>query len=145
MSYPEPKDPQTGKARKHQEAASKNKGNDISNAEVKPSVVHLDPGNYDGDTLRSIWNPILERRGWEITDINDGDFDEMIITLESQEASDSMTSEDLEYNDELIKELEDTEAFQGISININDTAYISLECELYPENEWFKSMSLQCR
>ena len=144
MSYPEPKVPITGKARKHQRAA-KGVMYNISNSEVKPSVVHLDPGNYDRDALKSIWNPILERRGWELTDINDGDFDEIIITLESQEASDSMTSEDLEYNDELIKELEDTEAFQGISININDTAYISLECELYPENEWFKSMSLQCR
>ena len=135
MSFPESPDPLTGKARLHQENASKSKGNNISNAEVKQSVTHLDPGNYDRDALKSIWNPILERRGWEITDINDGDFDEIIITLESQEASDSMTAEDLEYNAEFVKELEDTEAFQRVSININDTAYISLECELYPEEE----------
>ena len=134
MVYHEAPDPVTGKAPEHVRNARKIKGNGFSNAEVKPSVVHLDPGNYDRDALKSIWNPILERRGWEITDINDGDFDEMIITLESQEASDSMTSEDLEYNDGLIKELEDTEAFQRVSININDTAYISLECELYPED-----------
>lgn len=133
MSYPEPKDPETGKSRLHQEAATKGKVSDLSNAEVKPSVVHLDPGNYDGDILKNIWNPILERRGWEITDINDGDFDEIIITLESQEASDSMSIEDLEYNTEFIKELEDTEVFQEVFININDTAYISLECTLYPE------------
>jgi len=132
MSFPEPQDIRTGKAPEHSRNAKKS-GNDLSNTEVKPSLTHLDPGNYDRDTLKSIWNPILERRGWEITDINDRDLNEIIITLESQEASDLMTPEDMEYNAEFIKELEDTEAFQEVFININDTAYISLECTLYPE------------
>ena len=135
MTYHEIQNPETGKARKHQEAATKRKGKSISNAEVKPNLTRLDPGNYDRDTLKNIWNPILERRGWEITDITDDDFDEIIITMESQEASDSMSSEDLEYNAEFIKELEDTDVFREVFININDTAYISLECKLYPENE----------
>lgn len=133
MSYPEAKDPHTEKTRLHQDAALKSKGKNISNAEVKPSLTHLDPGNYNRDTLKSIWNPILERRGWEITDITDDDYNEIVITLESQEASGTMTAEDLEYNAEFVKELEDTEAFQEILINISDAAYISLVCELYPE------------
>ena len=39
MGYPEPKDPETGKARKHQEAAKKK--TKISNAEIKPAPVSL--------------------------------------------------------------------------------------------------------
>ena len=41
MGYHEPKDPTTGKARKHQEAATKRKGKSISNAEIKPAPVYL--------------------------------------------------------------------------------------------------------
>ena len=37
MSYHEPPDPITGKARLHQEAALKGKSNDLSNAEIKPN------------------------------------------------------------------------------------------------------------
>ena len=80
-----------------------------------------------------MWNPILEEHGWEITDINDGDYNEMIITLESQDASGSATTEDIEYNTDLIKELKGTGAFQEVLININDMAYISLHCILHPE------------
>ncbi|MCK5015225.1 MAG: hypothetical protein KAS66_15550 [Candidatus Omnitrophica bacterium] len=39
MSFPEPRDPETGKARKHQEAAKKK--TKISNAEIKPAPVSL--------------------------------------------------------------------------------------------------------
>ena len=37
MPYHEPKDPETGKARKHQLAATKCRTEEISNAEVKPT------------------------------------------------------------------------------------------------------------
>jgi len=102
-------------------------------AEVVLNITHLDPGNYDRDTLKSVWNPILERHGWVITDINDWDYNDLYVVIESQEASEITTSEDMECNIDLIKELEDTEVFKEILININDNAYISLKCTLYPE------------
>lgn len=131
MTFPEPKDPRSGIAEQHRKNALTGK-TQISNAEIVTKV-QLTPDNYDRATLKEVWNHILEAHGWEITDINDGDYSEMIITLESQDASGLATTEDMEYNTDLIKELKGTGAFQEVLININDTAYISLHCILHPE------------
>ena len=69
MSYPEPKDPETKKALKHQRVALKNKGNDISNAEIVSS------SDFDEAYLkerflfnaRRVWGDVVDKINFKFT------------------------------------------------------------------------------
>lgn len=68
QGYPEFKDPFTGKAPKHQAAANKSKGRDISNAEIVP-IKEKDVSEFDDEFIKErflfhahrIWGDIIDQ------------------------------------------------------------------------------------